>query len=161
MNDELGMGHRLLDRLAGDNHELQKLDKATLRKAALRAGDHKLAAAMDEAIVDHLGCVMIRETALKLARSAFYKTLPANVAQIIAPWANPGDVTAGPRGSGPAPRPPEDMPPTTPDRGNAVTAKPAMTSDGSVFQSGRHDPELAMRTLQAIIDNTRRAERRR
>lgn len=154
MTDELGMGHRLLDRLSGQDHELQKLDIPTLKKAAQRAGDHKLAAAMDEAIVDHLGNVMIRETALKFARREFYKA--ADDARISAPWANPGTSAAAPRRSGPAPRRPENATVMGQDEGNG---QPTPTPVSTSAQGGVHNPEFALRLLQAIIDNQRRAMR--
>lgn len=162
MSDELGIGHRLLDRLQGSDHELQKIDLPTMKKALQRAGDKRLADALEEvAVLDRNGCVDIRATAVKYARREFYKNLPADDARLNAPWADPGTSASAPRGSGPAPRPPEAQPRMGNDQGNVgVTAKPVMTSAGEVYQQGVHNPEFAMRLLQAIIDQ-RRAMRQR
>lgn len=161
MNDELGLGHRLLDRVAGHDHELKKLDIPTLKKAAQRAGDHSLAAAMDDAVVDGFGVVDVHATAVKFARRALMKSLPADDARLNPQWSNPGTSAAAPRGSGPAPRAPENTQAVPDDDNRQEPPTPVMTSAGAVFQSGKHDPELALRILQALIDNQRRAMGRR
>jgi hypothetical protein len=152
MNDELGLGHRLLDRMNGPAGELRKLDIPTLKKVALQMGDKKLVAMMDDAVVDGFGTVDIFSTAVKFARRAAIKA--ADNAQANPEWSNPGSSEAAPRGSGPAPTPPAAAGRIGPDRGNADVNE-------TVFTGGVHNPALAVRLIQAIIDNQRRAIGRR
>jgi hypothetical protein len=148
MKDELGPGHRLLDRLQGDAGELRKLDIPTLKKAARVAGDLRLAEMMDEAIVGPDGTVDIRATAVKFGRREFYKNLSPDDARLKPQWANPGTSDAAPRGAGSDSRVPALAPQSSPT--------PVMTSAGAVYQQGKHDPEYCVRLIQALLDQQRR-----
>ena len=157
------------DDAAGDRLRAQ-LTKKTAEGQHLPAGEHQpmlddLLRTLDErgqyalarqiqkaAVVDWKGRVNVGATVIKIRRAQLLAKMGAKPASV-------GDVNAGPRGSGPAPRTPSQMPRML-DGGNgtAVAAPvPGVAQHDLPRLDPRHDPVEALRQLTAM---TRAAHRK-
>jgi|SRR5579859_64799 len=162
MKSNLEAGHRQLDTQLGPAGHLRKLEVGALKKMVT---DHfrnrELGELMArEAILNQDGSIDVPATLFKFKRRAWInKASPAQDARLKPQWSDPGTSAAAPRGSGPAARPPEDIPRMGDDRGNRQEpAKPMMTSAGEAFAPTEDRPDLAIAILRDLIRQTRRAQ---
>jgi len=152
---------QLQHRVTGERHApqgAQKLSIDELRKAAEARGDFVLEHALDDAVLDWRGNIDINATVTKFRRRALLGKAAAASTGIAKP-VSVGDLGAGPRGSGPAPRTPEQMRPVADGGNRNVTAMPipGVAQHDLTRLDPRHDPVEALRQLTAM---TRAAHKR-
>ena len=146
---------QLQHRITGERHApqgAQKLTIAELRKAAEAKGEHLVAGALDDVVLDRHGNVDLNATIVKFRRRALLGKAAAAASGLAKP-VSAGDVNAGPRGSGPAPRTPADMQ-QAPDRGNAnvrAMPVPGVAQHDLTRLDPRHDPRTALEQLTSMV----------